>query len=110
MRLAWIEPRLVMESLFKILVEKNSDVRLFGAEKWEKFEELHGSLDQFDGLIMHPGVAMINYYRLKIPERYPDLPFAFVSNSPEEDRYGGVPVFPYHEHEAIIDFFKAKTR
>jgi len=81
------------------------------APTWKEFEEKHGPLDQYDGLIMHPGLRHQRECVIDIPAKYPTLPFVLITFDPpglcrrEYGLYSGVPVFFYSDPNGVKEYF-----
>ena len=108
MRLAYIDSKIteryvVQEEMIHALREKNIEFCI--SRSVAEFEEAHGLLSAFDGLIFHPGLR--NQREItKLQVRYPSLPFAVVSALPEDYESDSEHVYDYENIEGILSYFE----
>jgi len=106
MRLAYIDVHLCdyrkdsSEELIEELVSRGIEVKSDIVLTW--FEQKYGSIDEFDGLLTHPGIYWQDYYFREYQEEHPNLPFAFVGVDFDEPE---IPSFWYNQADEIVEYF-----
>lgn len=81
-------------------------LKLDGAKSWEEFEELYGSFDNYDGLLIHPGIKNQRDYidrakRLKIP-------VALITMSDIDYLQSEIPILSYLSKNRLVEFFRSR--
>ena len=109
MKLAWIDRRVGLEFGLGFASElRELGVELDCAENLFRFERVHSSLDNYDGLIMHPGVHMMRFYLKEIPEKYPGISWGLISWVKGDYLTEDIPVFSYSKPQEIVDYFEGR--
>ncbi len=111
MKLAVIDYKMGMEcGAFLNYLDKIEGIEFAWEGNLGDFEKKHGGLDNYDFLLLHPGRAMQNYYLTKIPEKYPNLEFGFVTSNVNAYCESDIPMFDYLKPKAIVDFLLKKKK
>ena len=108
MRLAIIhnKAKIITKGYFK---ERGIEIKT--ADNWDEFERLYGSLDQFDGLLMHPRISDQKNYLTEIPKKYPTLKLAIGTWDPDASTLKDeeLPLFNYVDVDEIYKFFSNES-
>ena len=99
------ESKISMKRFIDLLECYDVDVNL--ESNYKKFEEKYGSLGNYDGLIIHPGLHTQRHLR-EIREKYPNLKFALGTLLAGFVNYNyDVPVFDFGlSIDSILDYFE----
>lgn len=104
MKLAVIDHKIHFNRLKERLQTKGISVDL--AETLEEFEKNYGSLNNYDGLLLHPGIENQTRYLRTIPEHYPNLRYAIASHGLADYLDNGkVWAFDFTDIEGILNYF-----
>ena len=106
MRIAWIDhalckiERWCLEEVF----QREFDLELVSESSWARFEEEHGPVESYDGLLIHPGLK--NQVNAIERIRGLKIPVAFVTGSPQQYDSGEMHVLSYFDKESIVEYFR----
>lgn len=107
MRIAWIDHALTFErEIISLVFEREYGLKLVSESSWEKFERVHGSVESYDGLLIHPGIKNQKDYVDRI--RKLKIPVAIGTNSTNDYQHGEIPVLSYENKQSIVEFFRQR--
>lgn len=123
MRLAYIDHNIKSDEFLSLGQQKDREqeverlavgLRIRGidlklARTPREFKENHGSLDSFDGLIIHPGRTHKKRI-FEIKENHPNLPLILITNVAKDYTENDIPVFNYESADKIIEYFEKRKR
>ena len=73
---------------------------------WDESDDMHGNLEQFDGLLLHPNIREWAKCLSEIPQRYPNLRYAIASHGLGEYLDSGkVRAFDFSDADGIFEYF-----
>jgi hypothetical protein len=107
MRIAWIDYTLSTSGFLTLLLEEKG-LELFGETCWELFEQRHGRVDNYQGLLIHSGLTnqARDIPRIRELQRK-NMPCALITNSPTDYEFSSdVPIFSYNSIDGIVQYFK----
>lgn len=75
----------------------------------QEFEEQHGSIKDYDVVLLHPGIRMQEKYLREFPLKYPDKKIAIVIDAPGDYHIPDeIPIFSWHNYEGLYEFMTGK--
>ena len=80
-------------------------VEVYEAESISDFQALYGDVADYDCALLHPGVTYLKSWKSIFVQKYPHVPFGFISDVPDDYFEDEIPLFAYASIDAIIDYF-----
>lgn len=104
MRLAIIDYKTASNSLKERLKYKGVSADI--AKSIEEFEQRYGSLEGYDGLLLHPSLEKWRSYLTEIPKKYHGLKYAIASYGIADYMDStGLRAFDFEDSEGIFEYF-----